>query len=360
MRFESLNIFRFIAALIVITFHFGRNCSIIHFAPNFLTSGPEMVTFFFVLSGYVLIFAYYGKNYFSISGYLLNRASKIVPLYMIGLMLVMISNNRYKVDYSLILSLTFLQSWIPPHALDLNVPAWSVSVEAFFYALFPLILFLLKQKERDPYYVLVFSLLFWIITQVILSILLNSELYKSHPSLLHHFIYYFPISHFCSFGLGIAGGYLVVKKQNILELPKIFAYILLVLTCTSIFLIFEYKDLLNRLGLSLPFGSSFFAPLFFLFIFALIIGSNTYFAKFLSNRMFMALGKSSYALFILQLPMYKLFNKFISPALSFDKSSSFYIFLFADIILSIIFFYLIEKPGRKIMEKLAAKLDNTL
>lgn len=36
-----------------------------------------------------------------------------------------------------VLQLTLMQSWVPSVALQWNGSAWSLSVEAFFYALFP-------------------------------------------------------------------------------------------------------------------------------------------------------------------------------------------------------------------------------
>ena len=41
------------------------------------------------------------------------------------------------------LSALLVQAWVPAHALDLNGPAWSLSVEAFFYLCFPLLVRLL-------------------------------------------------------------------------------------------------------------------------------------------------------------------------------------------------------------------------
>ena len=53
MRIEELTFLRFVAAAIVVIFHYGQEATGFSGA---LTSGPEMVTFFFVLSGFFLIF----------------------------------------------------------------------------------------------------------------------------------------------------------------------------------------------------------------------------------------------------------------------------------------------------------------
>jgi peptidoglycan/LPS O-acetylase OafA/YrhL len=58
MRIEALTFFRFLAASTVVIFHFGIPT---FGANNFTVSGPKMVTFLFVLSGFVMGLAYLKK-----------------------------------------------------------------------------------------------------------------------------------------------------------------------------------------------------------------------------------------------------------------------------------------------------------
>lgn len=46
MNTQSLSIIRFVVALIVITFHFGREGDLVTGLPSIITAGPQMVTFF--------------------------------------------------------------------------------------------------------------------------------------------------------------------------------------------------------------------------------------------------------------------------------------------------------------------------
>jgi peptidoglycan/LPS O-acetylase OafA/YrhL len=110
-----------------------------------------------------------------------------------------ISNNM-----ALFLNLTFLQSWISPYPLAVNSPAWSVSVEMFFYTTFPLILFFIKKMKPNPERFLIFTILFWAFTQFILINLQNSKFYLGFLTTSHDLIFYFPLSHFCSFLIGIS------------------------------------------------------------------------------------------------------------------------------------------------------------
>src|SRR5690606_31890826 len=45
------------------------------------------------------------------------------------------------------LSMSLLQAWVPGAAEAWNLPAWSLSVEAFFYASFPLLYVALAQQS---------------------------------------------------------------------------------------------------------------------------------------------------------------------------------------------------------------------
>jgi len=142
MRVESLNIFRFIAAIIIINFHFT------HLYPGFLTSGPEMVTFFFVLSGVVLILAYYDKENFSSKNFFIRRIIKLYPSYLVALAMVIAWYSTIPLDISIeksLLNLLALQAWFPSHPLDLNFPAWAISVEVFFICHFQLYCIYLKR-----------------------------------------------------------------------------------------------------------------------------------------------------------------------------------------------------------------------
>jgi len=59
MRIEELTFFRFLAAAIVVASHFNQDATGLTGA---LVAGPEMVTFFFVLSGFVMGIAYLKKD----------------------------------------------------------------------------------------------------------------------------------------------------------------------------------------------------------------------------------------------------------------------------------------------------------
>jgi peptidoglycan/LPS O-acetylase OafA/YrhL len=121
--------------------------------------GGAGVSFFFVLSGFILTYVYgtrieaaqasgdstrfeYGKFY-------LRRFARIWPLHiatmLIALFFVLGSEGFFRRDYpieKIAANCFLLQGWIPNYdwIFSLNGPAWSLSVEAFFYLVFPFLL----------------------------------------------------------------------------------------------------------------------------------------------------------------------------------------------------------------------------
>ena len=104
------------------------------------------------------------------------------------------------------LHLTFLQSWVPSYPVTLNAPDWSLSVEAFFYLGFPFFLIAIKRSRIGTALFLIAGAV-WCVTTIALTYLLNSECAFGPRSTCNDIVAEFPLSHLCSFLLGVAGGY---------------------------------------------------------------------------------------------------------------------------------------------------------
>jgi len=362
LRFEALNVFRFVAAIIIILFHLNFPRDIVYkninfHIPTILFAGPCMVTFFFVLSGFVMTIAYYNQsNDLLLSrNYWLNRVSRIYPVYILALLLTIIVLGVNHVDPALIFNLVLLQAWFPHYIYALNGPGWALSVEAFFYVSFPLALFYLRKKDHYPYHLILIALSFWVLTQTVLTALLNSSLYGGVYSDLHEYIYHSPLPHLSSFLLGIAGGYLIIKRQNLLRLPEYISFgLFFSVIIIGSYMIGNWNQ--QIIGVHIPANASFFGPLFLLFILSTAMINNTYLGRILSNRLFLILGASSYALYILQYPIHELLYKSIFPISGISEGRNMCIFLVIEIILSIITFYIIERPVKRGIEGLIASL----
>ena len=145
---NALTGIRFFAAMQVVLFHFGGTYAQRHGAPrvitNFLANGWIAVTLFFILSGFILSYNYVGqvekpggKRRFWEA-----RFARIYPVYLLSLLLSLPFVNSLSAGLGIAV-LTMVQAWNPEHpeyAFAWNTTAWTLSIEAFFYLVFPFLL----------------------------------------------------------------------------------------------------------------------------------------------------------------------------------------------------------------------------
>ena len=359
MRIEELTFLRFVAAAVVVIFHYGGDAS--GFS-GVLTSGPEMVTFFFVLSGFVMGIAYYKKDT-PLNKYLWARVSRIAPVYFLALSMVVASyliQNRDINPVSLALNITFLQSWLSPHPTSLNTPGWSLSVEAFFYISFPFILYHVKKYSLASAHIGMFAFLLWILTHSITTIVLNNY-YTGYPSLLHDMVFYFPLTHLCSFLFGLSGAIWTFENKGKAR-NEVFNFVSLAVVISLIVLILNNKDSIAHFFelKKLAFGSSLLSPVFLALILFVSLARSSY-IKLLSLYPLVVLGEASYSLYILQSPMHSIYNKYLSSMLSLNETMDFYVFFVFLLFVSILTFFLFEKPVNKFLRySLPAILNSQL
>lgn len=147
----ALSGLRFFLAAHVLFFHFapwffGNSA----FARNLLRAGSSSIAGFFLLSGFILTYAHVldsNRMDQPIREFWLARFLRIYPAYFLAFLLTApfaLAQLRHAafpfrevVKTGLFLSL--LQTWVPGLWNYWNYPAWSLSVEAFFYAMFPLL-----------------------------------------------------------------------------------------------------------------------------------------------------------------------------------------------------------------------------
>ncbi len=146
-RIDALTGLRPFASLYVFFFHFGR--PLLSTAPAWLRSlggsGFVGVSFFYVLSGFVLAVSYgprMASAAFDHRRFLVRRLSRLLPAYAAALLLLLPLALRHDGNLAAsapggVLQLLMLQAWWPPAALSWNLPAWSISVEVAFYLVLP-------------------------------------------------------------------------------------------------------------------------------------------------------------------------------------------------------------------------------
>lgn len=141
-RLDSLTGLRFFAAWLVVVHHF-TNFALLPYIWRYTGFGATGVTFFFVLSGFVLTWSFVPSD--TPGRFYWRRFARIWPLHAATTLIalpVFYSWRDVPYDWTGIgLSFVLLHAWVPTASTYFagNPASWSLSCEMFFYALHPLV-----------------------------------------------------------------------------------------------------------------------------------------------------------------------------------------------------------------------------
>jgi peptidoglycan/LPS O-acetylase OafA/YrhL len=205
----SLTALRFWAALIVVLYHLSRQVGPIPGVQELVWYGRTGVTFFFVLSGFVLAWTYEGAG-IPATVILWRRFARIWPLHAVTTVIsviVYLGIGAAVPVGAVMASLALVHAW-PPIPMIFragNPAAWSLSDEAWFYLIFPAVLALLAARRTRTWW--------WTaaITSgaAVLLWLMSSQI--ADETMRIWFIDYFPLTRTLHFLLGVVAG-LAVKR----------------------------------------------------------------------------------------------------------------------------------------------------
>ncbi|MCD7972919.1 MAG: acyltransferase [Candidatus Azobacteroides sp.] len=339
MRIEQITFTRFLAAVSIVIFHFGQ--AVFPFntkAISFLFSHADIgVSYFFILSGFVMMIAYGEKEKVQPGNYYRNRLARIYPVYFLALVTYMMHGMVFSYAFSPVdfgLNAFLLQSWFPGRVLLINGPGWSLSVEAFFYLLFPFFFNFLYRKVN--YKKLIFFIAcFWLATQVLVHALLYSGFYRGFPSASHDFIFYNPFLHLNQFLIGnVAGLFFMLFLKN-KPCKSDWAVIGIIIL---FFLILKYNP-----GLDLQNG---LLAIIFIPLILFLSMNNGIISKLFNHKSMIWLGEISYGIYILQFPVYLWMSSAMSRAGLQNPTVRFYLYLILLIVFSGLSYTYIETPLR--------------
>ena len=175
-HFHSLNLFRGVA---------GYGVAICHFyyylfnLDHFQFYSIFFVEFFFILSGFVLfpqLKKVYSNNK-NLKIFYYRRWMRTLPPYILALLCYSILFSKY--DSDTIKYLFFIQQ-ISPNFLNFDYfsVAWSLSIEEFFYLIFPLFLIFFKSKKIYSILIIFIILIYLFKMFQLFSIGVNAEFYR--------------------------------------------------------------------------------------------------------------------------------------------------------------------------------------
>lgn len=364
MRVESLGFFRFVAAIIIVIYHYryasaAQSIEFVHW-PIF--NGVQMVTFFFVLSGFVNYLAYGGKpgskNAFNLPRFTASRIARVYPLYFFAFIIALFAFSAAGQMPSVtvfLLHLTTMQAWVPEYAQTLNFVTWTISVDIFLYAIFPPVLYWMHKTSTQFSTVVVVNIMLYVVTQIILSGVLSQADYPGEPSTAHNLTHNFPLFHLSSFCLGMLAGYIATHFPQKIQFlgGSLFSGFFFIALLSAIIM----GEQVNRWLHWVIETPSSFAPLFMVFL-LVITCSRAAWVRLLEHKFFVYLGSLSYAIYIFQILVWFFYKSLFQPLLP-ELSDTQHLFLgiLALLIVAALSHRYVETPGNR---WLRAKMMNVL
>ena len=346
---------RFFLALWVLLFHCCEEWQDYPLLFALFSKGYVAVSGFFVLSGMVLVHSNANKLHGpgAVKRFFQARFARLYPMYVVSIVLALPlffwyqyqTNAAYLLTVPVVTLVTLLgiQSWYRGWVDALNPPSWSLSVEAFFYSVFPFLnKVFLRLKPRFVFILLLALALFNIfLINRFIDASTKNDAFNSfiHPSV-------FPLFHLATFIMGMCFGYLGFVHGRMqytggwvhLALP----ILLLMVFCMNLPQLSFVS--INSGGYAVLFGV----------IFLMLAQPRHMLAKFLSLKWIVLLGESSYALYLLHIPVRTyltlLLQKFQITVAAYPHMFLF-IYAVVAVAVSVICFLYIERPLTKLLRK---------
>ncbi len=356
-RLPALTSVRFVAAFHVALFHMNE-IGVLS-GPRWLKLiagiGYVGVSFFFVLSGFILVYTYAGRN-LVLRDFWQTRFARIYPAYLFALLLTLpfwifgalkmhipmfdFGEHHFALATSLVLLL--LQSWVPGAALSWNSVSWSLSVEAFFYFLFPFLLVRFGRFSRKLLWTLIPAC--WIFGLAIsggfLALRPAGAPYVSSAdwSAAVNFVKFFPLVRLPEFLMGMACGFLFLRSERN---PKL-AWPLVALGLLGV----AATALASRYVPYLMVHTAMSGPAFAALVYGIALEPK--WIGWLNNRLLVLFGDASYSFYLLHsFFIWPFFHDFRTQQLRNQGFVGIGLWLVMMLIVSSLVYRFIEEPLRR-------------
>ncbi len=213
-RIDNLTCARYFAALLVLMHHAAKMFPMPVAMQSFFDNGYMGVTFFFVLSGFVIAASSYEEmqtpRMSTILHFYARRIARIVPIWLFLSLPSLIGYLQVSPPSGAFWSyLTFTQAW----SGDLKVTfgflalSWTLSCEMFFYFVFPAFAFVVGRLTRGHAGLLLLvaaaAIVPWLGAGWFAADPVRAALNGFDPGSPHRWLYRFPLMRFCEFALGV-------------------------------------------------------------------------------------------------------------------------------------------------------------
>lgn len=342
---------RFVAAMWVFLFHVSALIGPTGVKPidNILKCGPVGMTFFFVLSGFILARASHGFDVMAdYWGYLARRIARIYPAYLFVLVIGWSAVGfaaelgarplRSAVAHA-VADLTLTNAWFPQMFGGIRGGTWSLSVEAFFYAIFPLLLHLVLRLDASG----LRRGIAWAVGSTLFFSLMGKYIQPMEPGLHFATFYSMPIFRFPEFLAGLMAGVLSLRGDA--EAPR--GRNVIMATCLAVLLLAFGAKALPEVAL----GALAMPALLSVFLyFAHHEGGSA--VWLFSRPAFVFLGEASFALYLVQIVAIPLYQAKVDEPGGWSLA----IFVASTVAIACLVHLLVERPMRPLVTRwLSAK-----
>lgn len=293
----TLTSLRFVAAFYVFLFHIQLYIPFISHGEiaRFLSEGACGMSLFFILSGFVLGYRF-DEGVSNYKNYAFNRFTRIYPAYFLAALVTipwLISslsfagpNQSFRYLYVIVVDLFMFQAWIPQLFTTWNNGgSWSLSVEIFFYALFPFFISYFKKLSNKQLGIALIVLYFS-------SALPGLSLLLFNPIPNNIMFYSLPIFRVSEFLIGVVCGLLFARGMRVAH-----SSLCAILCMVQLYLHLAWGPAYGHIVVAQNYAT---VPLISILIFSLASLRYGYMYNFMTRRSFIFLGRISYSFYSFQ------------------------------------------------------------
>jgi peptidoglycan/LPS O-acetylase OafA/YrhL len=328
----------------------------------FVNQFYTFLTFFFVLSGFLIYYKYHeisSLNKTKLYNYFINRISRVFPILIILISITFILGYYHGVYTGkeavklYLLNISLLKGFSSDYLLTGIGPSWSMSVEELFYLLSPLIFLFTKKVSSLVKFVILFYLLGLLITYIF-SLQPTEGFFSDNFFMLNYTFF----GRAFEFACGIYLAMLVKGKvKPLVSKPpgKVILYsglIIVVASVTLLFLIARNYEIMHATD-SIPgiLINNLLMPVGIVFIFYSLIYQKSLLQQFLSGKLMVALGNSTYSFYLLH-------TTFVLSYIFKFISSNIFVAFILIILISFVFHKTVEQPLAILLRKKLSKKQN--
>ncbi|WP_312768533.1 acyltransferase [Epilithonimonas sp.] len=348
VHFHTFDSLRFISFLLVFLHHSPiPKDNFLHYFSN---AGGIGVSFFFVLSGFLITYILLlekinNQNRIPLKSFFKRRILRIWPLYyamvlfafctpfILNILKLPYSNEGYQPNW--FFTLTFLENYVMMYKHDFpNVSPlrvmWSLCIEEHFYIIWGLVFYFISLKNVPKLIIICIIITF-----------LSKIIYK---------IYNIPtgdiLTNIDYFAFGAIPAYIFIFRKDILQrtekIASTYKYLFALIVLATIVFLSNSGILQDE-----KYSSLLFASLFSLLILSTLGGKNVF--KISDKSIFAWLGKYTYGLYLIHTICINLFSK-IGSQLGWNWFIITIISLITTVVLSFLSYHLFEKQFLKLKD----------